>query len=416
MYLRLASFMRSLRSRQYLAAGLVSVLTLAVIGVVLVATTSVGCGPAKALGLKSIAARCSASVALASPTPSLSQVASPSASQFPTPSASPSPTGAVVPDSGPATAAYPPFVPAATGAGGTAIPGVSFNCRLPVYAGPSGSGGFIVFPGGSFIADPTSAVSLPSPSPGHASPAPTPSGYGQPQYPGLSYDRAYSRWLPVPLSQVTPDGSRYAFPSTDSIYVVDVASGRLSEVGPGHAWNIVGVQAAGVYATQPNTAGLWFLPYSGASRQLTTAGYWQAASADAAYGTATAVVPQGAANTIIRLDLTSGTVTDWFTRAGVQSAVGGFDAAGHLIAYVGYGGTGTEVWIVTNGPASATPIGGLASVAMGGPPVGDSHGVWFAAAYRNPYTGSQPGIAAYIAGSGVYWMSNIVGQLAGPCI
>jgi hypothetical protein len=216
------------------------------------------------------------------------------------------------------------------------------NCRLPVYVGPPGSGGFIVFPEGAYIGDPKSAVTMPSPSPGSPSPAP---GYGQ-GYSGLSYDRAYSRWLPVPYAQVSPDGSRYAHTSPDSIYVENVATGATIELGEGHAWAIIGVQNDGVYAIIVNEPGFWLLPYSGASKQITAAGYWPMASPVAAYGGTTSAVPQGIANTIIRHDLKSGAVSDWFTRGGAQSSMYGFDAHGNALILVAYFANyaGSEMW------------------------------------------------------------------------
>src|SRR5229473_1289753 len=55
---RFVAVLTTPRSRQVIAGVLVSVVTLAVIGVVLVAMTPVGCGPANAMGIKSIANRC----------------------------------------------------------------------------------------------------------------------------------------------------------------------------------------------------------------------------------------------------------------------------------------------------------------------------------------------------------------------
>lgn len=410
-----STLMQSIRSSRLVAAALVTVLTLVLIGVVLLATTPIGCGPANAIGLKTITSRCAKPLASASPSPT----SSPSPSSSPTAvfSPSPFPTNAVPPDSGPATGAYPPFHPAATGSGGVAIPGLNLDCRLPVYAGLAGSGGFIVFPGGAFVADPKSAVSLPSPSPGKPTPSPN-AGYGQPA--GLSYDIAFSRWVPVASSQVTPDGRRYAFASADSVYVVDVPSGTLSEIGQGQAWNIVSVQAAGVYATQPNKAGLWLLPFSGALRQITAGGFWQVANADAAYGTPTSAVPQGATNVIVRVDLNSGATSNWFTRKNSLSAAVGIDSHGAAIISVIYfaEGGGSEVWIAT-GAGTGTPITGSGNgLSLGGSPVADSYGVWFVGTYtpNGNYYGAKSGFALYVPGQGMYWMSNFSALLAGGCV
>src|SRR5260370_34806973 len=68
------------RSRQVIAGVLVSVVTLAVIGVVLVAMTPVGGGPANAMGIKPITNRCKTQAVAAPRSPT------PSPFAFPTPS------------------------------------------------------------------------------------------------------------------------------------------------------------------------------------------------------------------------------------------------------------------------------------------------------------------------------------------
>jgi hypothetical protein len=424
----LFDWMRSVRSRRVIAGAVVTVVTVAIIGVVLLATTPIGCGPAKAIGVKSIAGQCGRPVAaltpgIQSPSPlstavvSLSPTASfPSPTPLPDFSPSPVPSG-TVPDTGPATGAYPPFIPSATSPGGVAIPGVNLICRLPVFAGPPGSGGFIVFPGGTFIADPKSAVALPTPTPG--APSPPPNAYGPPPS-SLSYDAAFSKWLPVPSFQVSPDGSRYAFASASSIYVVDVASGSLSEIGDGQAWTIVSVQAAGVYASQPSKGGLWRVPFTGAPVQITSAGFWQAASSKAAYGTVTSAVPQGATNSIIRLDLQTGAVTNWFTRPDTITTIIGLNTNGLPIMSVSYfqGAVVTEIWLST-GPGAAIPITGSGSgMYISGSPVADRNGIWFSGTYTTGTyynTVSFSGFALYVPGRGMYWMSNLSAQLGGGC-
>jgi len=419
---QLIEWVRSARSRQVVAAVLVTATTAALIGIVLVAATPLGCGPANALGLKSISTRCGPRTAAASPgTPSPSPLAtfSTSASPSPSPTAvfSPSPLPSnLPPDTGPASGAYPPFYPASTDSGGHTIAALSLNCRLPVFAGPPGSGGFVVFPGGAFVADPASAVGLPSPPPGGSPVAsPTP-GYSQ-QNTGLSYDAAYKKWVPVSITQVSPDGSRYAFASSSSIYVEDVASGTLSEIGRGQAWNIIGVQAAGVYAMQQNKAGLWLVPYSGDPTQITSAGFWQAASSVAAYGTPTSAVPSGATNDIIRVDLKTGALATWFSRKDTQTSVMGIGAGGAPIIFVNYQAPYyvTEVWIVPSA-GRGIPLGGgnsgYGSINLNGPPVTDSYGTWFLGGV--PYGGS--GMVLYVLGKGLYWMSNLYANLAGGCV
>jgi hypothetical protein len=414
------------------AAVALTVLTIAVIGVVLLTLTPIGCGPSNALGMKSNSNRCAKPVAAQSPYPSAKpgqspQYSSPGITPYSPPASSPynppySPpasgpyyppaSGPFFPDGRPASSAYPPFVPPTSSGGFN--PGLSLNCRLPVYVGQSGSGGFIVFPGGSFIADPASAVSLPAGAPSPSPPMMGP-GYGQ-GYSGLSYDRAFSKWLPVPMSWVAPDGSKYAFGSSNSIWVQNVADGTHVLLGEGQPWAIVAFLSEGVYASAPTSAGLWLLPLSGAPRQVATTGYWRAAAAGNAYGTATSAVPQGASNGIVKLDLKTGAITDWFARGNSQASVLGFDAQGHPVIQLNYQApyNGSEIWLTT-GPSSGTPLAGSGSgyyygLQLVGTPVGDSHGIWFQAYYP-----SSNGMVLYVPGSNMYWMSNISAQLAGGC-
>jgi len=424
----LNSLVRSLRSTKVLASVLVGVLTLAVIGVVLVTMTPLGCG----VGLKTLSNRCATYVASTIPSPSPFPSAKPGAPPPYTPPASapyqppasapyyppasapyyPPASGPIPPDGGPASAAYPPFYPPSSGPSGTDfVPALSLSCRLPVYAGPPGSGGFIVFPGGTFVADPTSSVSLPA---GAPSPAP---GYGY-GLTGLTYDGAFSKWLPVPRAWVSPDGSRYAYTSGNSLYVQDVNDATNTALDTTHAWTIVAVLADGVYASVTNTPGLWLLPYSGSPHQIASTGFWQAADNGAAYGTTTSAVPQGASSSVIKLDLATGAISDWFGRTNSQASIVGFDSQGHPIVQVSYTSSGSEWWLTT-APSTGVPLGGSSGYygepTFQGPPVGDGHGIWFPAYYQG-FSGNASGMVLVVPGSGTYWMSNISGQLAGACV
>jgi hypothetical protein len=423
-----------LRTRPVLAVAL-SVISVLVILSAITLTTPLRCIPAKALGLKGIESGCVTvgSVALRRsptpgpyPTPASAPYYNPASPPYGNPASAPygNPASGPYPPVGyPASGTYPPFVPPASAGGYAFGSRPELNCRLPVFAGPPGSGGFIVFPGGNFLADPNSSVTVPA-----TTPTPTPApvggpgpGYGQ-GYGALSYDHQFSKWVPVPAVQVSPDGSRYAYTPSDGIYIVSVPSGTQTEVGQGHAWTIIAVQADGVYAADPNAGGLWLFPFSGTARQITNSGYWRAANATAAFGTATSAVPQGATNSIIRLDLKTGATSEWFARDGASVGVSGFDGTGDPIISVYYlNGSGNEIWIAPS-PTSATAIAGFSNPPYGAStgftsysqPVADSHGVWFAGNYSS-YGNNATGVALYVPGSGFYWMSSIGGQLAGGC-
>ena len=419
------------RNRPVLAVA-ISVVSLLVIVSAITFTTPLRCGPAKALGLTRISSGCVTVGAIGirpghtqgpngnpasgfSGNPASAPLGNPASAPYDNPA-----SGAYPPVGFPASGSYPPFYPPVSpGYPGPARP--TMDCRLPVFAGPPGSGGFIVFPGGTFIADPTSSVTVPSPTPTPPPVGGPGPGYGQ-GYGALSFDHQFSRWVPVPAVQVSPDGSRYAYAPADGIYIVNVANNAQTEVGEGHAWIIVAVQSDGVYASDPNAGGLWLFPFSSTSRQITKTGYWRAATATAAYGTATSAVPQGATNSIIWLDLKTGTSSEFFSRAGAQVGVSGLDARGDPIISVYYiNGSGNEIWFATS-PTSASPIGGVYNPPYGGTigftsyslPIADSHGVWFAGSYSSNGTNAT-GVALYVPGSGFYWMSSIGGQLAGGC-
>ena len=146
--------------------------------------------------------------------------------------------------------------------------GVALRCKLPISNGVPGSGGFISFPEAIFTADKASHVTLPGPA------------LGGRQAFGLSYDRASAKWLPVPPDWVSPDGTRYAYPSADAIEVISVATGTVvNELGKGHSWQVLDLENGGVYAyivksgttDWPPTAasgGLWVFPYTSSVHEI----------------------------------------------------------------------------------------------------------------------------------------------------
>src|SRR5215831_5246598 len=237
---------RHLLSQYRLAAiGLITLLTLGVVATVLLATTSAGCGAADKFGVKS--SRClkpSPVAHLGSPSP-LPVSPSPSAPASPSPSPTQSPVYTpppvvVPPTATGASSSAPPLAGAASG-----LPVGTLSCRLPIYAAGPGSGGFIVLPGQAFIADPRSAGTVPSPSPGSPSPSPPGYGGGYPGWYGLTYDAAYKVWVPVPFNWVSPDGAHYAYPLIGDLYVQDVANGTQIELGSGQSLTPVGVENNG---------------------------------------------------------------------------------------------------------------------------------------------------------------------------
>ena len=407
---------------------LVTVLTLGIVAAVLLTSTSAGCG----LGVKST--RCANSVAAAlhpsgqsavtaaptsvpnnpppyNPGSSNNPPYNPGASSYPpyNPGASSYPpynpgASAGSPIAGPASGSYPPM---AYPSSGSSAPGLGLSCRLPVVSGGPGSGGFIVFPGGAFVADPRSAVTVPSPSPGTATPAPGPGpGPGYSGWYGGTYDAAYSKWLPVGSRWVSPDGAHYAYPLNGDVYVQSVAGGAQLVLGKGQNFTVLDLDNSGVYVEPSNQPGLWYLAFSGTTKQLSSANFWEGVSHGYAYGTITSAVPQGATDTILRLDIQSGATVNFFTQPGGISYLTGFDLQGHPTIQVQYN-QATALFIAT-GPDSSTIIAasyGYSPFPYGAPNA-DSHGLWY------PLAG---GIVLFTNGAW-YWMSNLGGQLAGQCV
>ena len=288
------------------------------------------------------------------------------------------------------------------------------QCRLPISAGQPGSGGFVVFPGGQFVADPTSNVVIPN------VPSPSP-GYGiQPgNFIGLTYDRPYKKWLPVPRQYVSPDGSRYVFippapySAPNSIFVESVTTGARTELGAGmgRAWNILDVESEGVYATAQQTssqapAGLWLLPFSGAPRQITATGYWQAVGGGAAYGFEAPSVPTGAVQRLMRLDLKTGTAAPWFDNLPLSNVIG-FDLQGHPILTLQV--NPQQVVELTGSNAKVTIYdGSVPGLYVSWGVLADSNGIWLA---------SGNGLYIYRTGTEhLEQASAVTGPLAGACV
>jgi hypothetical protein len=363
----------------------------AVGGIVLFTATIFGCGSANTMHVKlSPSTGC---VTLAS------TVTSPSpetalATLTTDPAASPSPV--------PELLTFPPFGKSASG---PATPETQVDCRLPVYTGGPGSGGFITFPSGNFTPDPRSAVTAPVQSPGTASPSRLGSVQGDQGWWGTTYDRAHDQWLPVPPGWVAPDATWYAYPAQSTgINIQNVANGTAVKLGEGQAWQIVGVDATGVYAGIGASNGLWLLSLAGAVTQLTDSGSWQAIGGGFAYGTLP--LTSGLDNKVIRLDLGNGATAVYWLAPSILGSVPGFDPAGNPVIYA-RGTDNFSIWIGTGATASYS-IAWLRSPTFSpnGPLVADSHGLWVA---------GNDGIALHVKGVGWYAMSNLGAKLAGGC-
>jgi len=301
----------------------------------------------------------------------------------------------------------------------------TLRCSLPVVAGHAA--GFVRFPGGQFLPDPASDVSLP------ASDVPA----------GKSYDRSLNRWLPVAREWVSPDGKRYAYPAAapagagegvtpraPGIHVVDATTGadRLftpstRELPTGAVWWVAGFGADGVYiSAQPNgpvpPVGLWLMDTSsGLLRKIRDSGTWSPVGAGSAWGTVAPLSGHapGPGTQLVRLNLKDGSVATWFASPAAEFITVGMDAAGHpLIETVG-DGEPVRSWLVTAPTVSlaVAPRAGAAVPRLDTQTsvLEDGHGIWFGDAQ-----GSS--LSVYTATGGLRQVASLEAgpvQIAGSC-
>jgi hypothetical protein len=176
-------------------------------------------------------------------------------------------------------------------------------------------------------------------------------------------------------------------------------------LGRGATWSIVDVTADGVYAVTGSTGGLWRLTFGGAVTLITTSGYWQAVRGRFAYGTMTSSVPSGAGNTIVQLEFTSLSMTEFFSRPSQTSSVVAFGHDGRPIIYV-QAPNGLQIWTGFYPPFTEVADLSFSGFKPSGNPIADGHGIWLS---------GPSGTALHEDEPRWYWMSDMGGQLAGGC-
>jgi hypothetical protein len=298
-------------------------------------------------------------------------------------------------------------------------------CRIPIASvGFTVQAGFVSYPDGSFTPD--SGAKAPAP----AEPGVPDGGFG------MTYDRQFAKWLPVPPNWVAPDERRYAYgtlysmnnvyPTNLSLHVVDVAKGSVKSVAPGD-WLVVAFDVKGVYVMRQSStqaaSGLSLInPDTGAIRHITDAGFWTYVSGDAAWGTVGFILgaqAQPQLDHLIKLDLASGRMLSgttaaggngaWFTRAGTTiGALGGDNRSDVIVQATNE--LVLELWLVGAQTGIATKIysgssQGLNSLVSGNA-YGDGHGVWL---------GTQAGLYLYPYGGAITKIASNPGQVAGIC-
>ncbi|HEY8643724.1 MAG TPA: hypothetical protein VIO84_13270 [Candidatus Dormibacteraeota bacterium] len=331
------------------------------------------------------------------------------AAHTPSPSASPTPYlyQPPTPGSSSAPTVQPPYTPPVSASAATYARLASFNCRVPISNGQPGGGGFVGLPGGAFTSDPASNVALDwsgAPPPKQTAPGP-----GRPPTLGLSYDRAVGKWVPVSANLVAPDGQSYAYPDFvgGGVRYVKISDGSVTTMGASSNWNLLDVEAEGVYAQRFDSqgaapAGLWLLAPSKDPVQVVTGGYWQWVTTGFAYGYDAPSVPQGAPHPLQRLNLRDHTTVTWYHQGEQIQWIAGFDTDGSPIAIFPpanyYTGATWETALLPRPDEKIV----LLQAPQGGqtPAVHDTHGYWIVA--DQLYFNSVP-------------VSAVGGQLGGGC-
>ena len=244
------------------------------------------------------------------------------------------------------------------------------SCRLPI-AGGSTVGGFAIFPKGDVTLDPNSNRVI------MTGPRPDPLG--------ITYDKAYGRWVHTNLALISPNGSHYArLDANWAVHDVGIADGTDRVVSPTGKWLPIAYTEAGIYAVplEPGIgarAGLWLFQ-QGRTDGITKSGYWSIVGGGAAYGHPTRN-PIQSPNQLMRLDLNRGTSTLWFRRPGQFIDVIGFDGTGNPIVWASGGQLAgvplpgyREIWLVTGQDAGVKLISGDFDFVPAS--MTDKHGTW----------------------------------------
>jgi hypothetical protein len=318
-------------------------------------------------------------------------------------SASPSPASNVAPTASPVPGDLP-------------LSRVTFSCRLPIMT-PDKQGGFISFPAGTVRIDPQ-AQALAD------------------QW-GLYYDRAFSRWLPVPRQAVSPDGRHYAYGQRGAdqsqvprMHVVDVVTGadRVFDT-PTNPWfvrfDVIDYAAEGIYlyTGYEVSIGVSIMnPTTGAIQPLANLPDIQASAGNRAFwvGTVNPADPnplgglETQPNQIDRFSLVDSSRVPWFYRPSTAPRVIGSDLQGHPIVMVVNGKNGftdadygAELIVVTSPQSQGLIFSGPANLVTSMfISISDSHGTWF---------GTDHGVYLY-TGTAFLKVSNQPGYPANGCL
>jgi hypothetical protein len=288
---------------------------------------------------------------------------------------------------------------------------------------------YVSYPAGAITADPADAFTQVADGFGsgwRSSATPVLRGTGPVGY----YDAALKRFLPVPRSQVSPDGRRYTYMDFSKaglyaygqLHVVDVASGLDRTLGlPADQYLIFDFSAEGIYFTYGpygQSAGLWLTnPDSGATSQVFPDGYvlavangeaWLAVNEQDLHPTSPLPGGEGkptivVLNVLQRRDVKSDQVTEWVRRpltAWHFELLGVYSGSPALIVYLADANDARwstnsvpyEIWLVSSPATPERVAAGLTSDLQTNPwyrtghvatstsytglGISDAHGIW----------------------------------------
>jgi hypothetical protein len=296
------------------------------------------------------------------------------------------------------------------------------DCKLPLFASSGSSassqGEFLSLRTGTLVEDPQGRfVTSGTQSKSEASPV-------LDGHLPATYDRAAARWVPAWNSEMSPDGSRYAYvdysvPQNGQLHVVNVATGADRTLSiPTGRWGVVGFTAEGIYLHQSYDgigAGLTLVnPDRGAVRTVFTDSIVDAVSGQVAWvvdrnpnDTLPAPPGQGpAANEVQSRDLGTSKTTTWIYRAGSNLAVAA--AANGSIFVHGYDLVSDFVLVAT-APGQAQQV----TVPETGNPIPLSSGL--VADVNGWWIGSLDGVYLWTPHTGAILVSEVTAAPAGPC-
>jgi streptogramin lyase len=297
------------------------------------------------------------------------------------------------------------------------------DCKLPLFASsassPNSQGEFLSLRSGTLSEDPRGRF-VTSGFLSRSEASPVLNG----QLPA-TYDRAAGRWVPAWNTEVSPDGSRYAYvdyysvPSNRELHVVNVATGtdRILSIPTG-LWGVVGFTSEGIYLNQSYdgiSPGLTLVnPDTGAVRTVFTDSVVNAVSGQVAWvvdrnPNDTLPGPQGqgrAENEVLSRDLATSKTTAWIYRPGTSLAV---VAAGNGSILVQGTYVASDFLLVVTAPGQAQPVTVPETdnpVPLSGGLVADSHGWWI---------GSLDGVYLWTPHTGAILVSELTAGPTGPC-